>query len=215
MAVKPADLPAVLDYILNRAPVAELEVVAKALERRRQDAGRYEGLGGLSPAAMAERMAGSINQGIEGSMDSLRRTVRKYVEDIIRRQAPEASDLEVAALLDHYVGQAEAAVLGQSGSANSAPADGSPPGLVDYDGGDVTAGLPPDAVMMMVRDFADYSLGLMPPSRQKELWDWMPRWQDKYWISFDPQLKSLIKARLENRLAEDAFWQAVFSILGL
>jgi hypothetical protein len=211
MAAKPADLPAVLDFILNRAQPAELEVIAKALERRRQDAGRYEGLGGLNPAAMAERMAGSINQGIEGSMDSLRRTVRNYVEDIIRRQAPEASDDEVAALLDHYVGQAEAAVLGQAGGAP----DGGAPGLVDYDGGNVTSGLPPDAVMLMVRDFADYSLGLMPPSRQKELWDWMPRWQDKYWTSFDPQLKSLLKARLENRLAEDAFWQAVFSILGL
>jgi len=75
--------------------------------------------------------------------------------------------------------------------------------------------LPPEAVAMMVRDFVDYSLGLMPPSRQRELWEGLDAWQDKYWQAFSPELRAFVKARLEGRLAEDEFWSAVFSLLGL
>ncbi len=68
---------------------------------------------------------------------------------------------------------------------------------------------------MMLRDFTEYSLGLMAPSKQKELWDWMPRWQDMYWESFPAPIKNLVKARLEGRMEEEEFWKAALSILGL
>jgi hypothetical protein len=68
---------------------------------------------------------------------------------------------------------------------------------------------------MMIRDFVDYSLGMMPPSKQQELWERMPDWQNLYWKTFSPEMKAFIKARLEGRLQEDEFWSAVFSILGL
>lgn len=217
----PADtgLKAVLDYILNRADAAELDVIAKALERRRQDMARFAGLGGLNPGAMAERMAASINEGIQGSMESLRRTVRNYVEEIIRRNAPEASEAEISALLDHYVGQAEASVLAgqdraaKAGYPDSQPGSARQAGLVDYDGGYQESALPPAALVLMVREFHDYSLGLMPPSKQKELWDAMPRWQEQYWDAFPSELKALIKGRLEDRLTEEEFWRAILSVL--
>jgi hypothetical protein len=211
-------LKVILDFILNRADEAELEVIAKALERRRQDMARFAGMGGLNPGALAERMAASINQGVQGSMDSLRLTVRNYVEQIIRRNAPEASEDQIEELLDHYVGDAEARVLGEQG--NDAPgfvagAGSRTAGLVDYDGGLPDTQLPPEALLLMVRDFYDYSLGLMPPSKQKELWDAMPRWQELYWEAFPAELKALIKARLEERLTEEDFWRAILSLLGL
>jgi hypothetical protein len=55
----------------------------------------------------------------------------------------------------------------------------------------------------------------MPPSRQKALWEQMPRWQDEYWASFSPEIKALVKGYLEGRLDGDSFTTAVLSILGL
>jgi len=195
-------LQAVLEFILNKAEPAEFEVILKACERRRKDLGRYARLGGMNPAMMADRMAASINEGVSSSMESLRDTVRSYVERIIREHAPEAGDDEVEALLRHYLPDPPATT------------DPSGPGTGLYDE-DKADRLPPDALVMMVRDFTDYSLGLMPPSKQKELWDWMPDWQDKYWSAFPPEIKAFVKARLEGRLDDEDFWGATLGFLGL
>ena len=196
-------LEAVLNYILNRADAGEFEVILKACERRRKDMGRYARLGGMNPSMMADKMAASINEGVASSMDSLRDTVRSYVERIIREHAPEAGDAEVAALLKHYLPEAQSA------------AERSDQAATGLYGGEETGQLPPDALVMMIRDFTDFSLGLMPPSKQKELWDWMPDWQNMYWSAFPPEIKAFVKARLEDRLEDDAFWSAVLSFLGL
>lgn len=195
-------LQAVLGFILNQADPAEFEVILKACERRRQDMGRYARLGGMNPSMMADKMAASINEGVASSIESLRDTVRSYVERIIREQAPEAGDEEVEALLRHYLPDPPDAKAPPGGTA----------GLYADDEADH---LPPDALVMMIRDFTDYSLGLMPPSKQKELWDWLPDWQDKYWSAFPPEIKAFVKARLENRLDDEDFWGASLGFLGL
>jgi hypothetical protein len=195
-------LQAVLDFILNRAAPAEFEVILKACERRRQDMGRYARLGGMNPSMMADRMAASINEGVASSVESLRDTVRSYVERIIREHAPEAGDAEVAALLRHYLPDPPADQASPGGAS----------GLYDED----EAGqLPSDALVMMIRDFMEYSLGLMPPSKQKDLRDWMTDWQDKYWSAFPPEIKAFVKARLEGRLGDEDFWGAALGFLGL
>lgn len=194
------ELGAVLDYILNKADEAEFDVIVKACERRRQDIGRYAKLGGMSPGALAGQMADTVNQGLSVSMDSIRQTVRGFVVDLIRQEAPEASEEDIAKLLEHYLPDRETEAS-QSGS----------PGLVDVD----AARLPPEAMAVMAEEFLSYSLGGMPPSQQKELWDALPDWQDKYWESFAPALKALIKARIEGRLDDDQFWKAALTTLGL
>jgi hypothetical protein len=70
-------------------------------------------------------------------------------------------------------------------------------------------------MLSMIRDFVEYSTGAMPPSKQKELWDWMSNWKDNYWNAFPDSLKSLIKALLEKRIDADEFWKVVLSMLGL
>jgi hypothetical protein len=204
-------LQAVLDFILNRAEPAEFEVVLKACERRRQDMGRYAKLGGMNPATMADRMAASINEGVASSIESLRDTVRSYVERIIREQAPEAGEAEVAALLRHYIPDPPATRSNPPGGTGLQSAGGET-GLYDTEKAER---LPPEALVMMIRDFTDYSLGLMPPSRQKELWDWIADWQDKYWSAFPPELKAFVKARLEGKLDDEDFWGATLGFLGL
>ncbi len=199
-AMAKEELGGILDYILNKADEAEFEVIVKACERRRQDIGRYAKLGGMSPGALAGQLADTVNQGLSVSMDGIRQTVRGFVVDLIRQEAPEASEAEIAKLLEHY--------LPERGAQPSQPGA---PGLVDVD----AARLPPEAVAVMAEEFLSYSLGGMPPSQQKELWDSLPDWQDKYWESFAPALKALIKARIEGRLDDDQFWKAALTTLGL
>lgn len=188
------DLRDVLDYILNRASEREFEAIAKACERRRRDQGRFASLGGLNPSALAGRMAASVQDGVEASMDGLRTTVRDYVARIVRQKEPGASDADIEALLD-------ACLPDRSGN-------GPPPP-------DPSEAMPPEALAIMVRDFTEYSLGFMPPSKQAELWERVPEWQAKYWEVFPPAIKAFTKARLEGRLGEDEFWSAVLSALGL
>lgn len=206
-------LEAILHYILNEADDAELEVISKALERRKQDATRYAALGGFNPGAMAERMSASINQSLNESLESIRETVRDYVAEIIRKNAPDITDEELSVLLDHYVGYAEAEKAQHAGVNTSEMHTAHEIGVVDYDA--QRTGLPPEAMLSMVRDFVEYSTGAMPPSKQKELWDWMASWKDNYWKVFPDTIKALIKALLEGRLDADEFWRAVVSFLGL
>lgn len=190
------ELQAVLEYILNQASEREFDVILKACERRQRDMGRYARLGGLNPAALAGKMAASVQEGVSSSMDGLRNTVRDYVARIVRQKEPGASDEQIEALLDQCLPDRSSA------GAAEQPADQG-------------ADLPPEAMAMMIRDFTEYSLELMPPSKQAALWEQLPRWQDMYWAAFPPEIKAFIKARLENRMDEEDFWSAVLSVLGL
>jgi hypothetical protein len=234
--VADSSLHSVLDYILNRASPAEFEVIIKACERRRKDIGQYTRLGGMNPNTFATQLAASVNAGVDASLGSLRGTVRSYVERLIREHAPQAGEAEIAALLDYYVpdrGAAESQqVRGAAGdrstgdrAARAAAGDRSAGDRAaraaagDRSTGDratrAAAGLPPPAVVMMVRDFMDFSLGSMLPSRQQELWEWMHDWKERYWSAFAPEIRTLVKARLEDRLDDERFWKALLSFLGL
>jgi len=50
---------------------------------------------------------------------------------------------------------------------------------------------------------------------EQELWEGLPEGKGHYWKSFSPEIKGFVKARLEDRLDEEAFWSAVFSVLGI
>jgi hypothetical protein len=199
-----SELQAVVDYILNKAGPGEFEVIIKACERRRHDMGKYAGLGGLNPGALAGKMAASVQEGLSSSNEGLRDSVRGYVARLVRQKEPDTSDEQIEAMLEQVLPD-------RSSSTNSSGFAGG----ANESRHDLSAELPPEAVMMMVRDFCDYSLGLMPPSKQQELWEGIPQWQDQYWKVFPPEIKAFVKARLEDRLQEDEFWSAVFSVLGL
>lgn len=141
------DLELVLDYILNKADPKEFEVIAKACERRARDLKAFESLGGEGPGAMARRMAGELERGVGATMENVRGTVRGFVEEIVRKNAPEITEEQLRALLDEY-----------------AP----PPGAKRRSRDEGTS-LPPAALLDMASSFVDYARGAMPPSRQSEL----------------------------------------------
>lgn len=185
------ELEFVLDFILNKADAGEFEVIAKACQRRGRDIKAFESLGGEGPGAMARRMAGELQSSVGATMESVRGTVRGFVADIIRKNAPEVSDEQLAALLDEY-----------------AP----PPGA---ERAAAASSLPPQALLGMVRSFVEYSRGAMAPSRQRELWESSPSWKDEYWAAFPPEVKALVKAYLEGAIDDEVFGSAVLTVLGL
>ncbi len=185
------ELEFILDYILNKADASEFEVIAKACQRRGRDMKAFESLGGEGPGAMARRMAGELEKGVGATMESVRGTVRGFVKDIIRKNAPEVTDEQLEALLEEYAPQ---------------------PGARRKE---AASPLPPEALLGMATAFVEYSRGAMPPSRQRELWESNPRWQDEYWAAFPAEIKTLVKAYIEGRLDADSFGAALLSILSL
>jgi len=185
------ELEFILDYILNKADASEFEVISKACQRRGKDFKVFESLGGEGPASMARRLAGELQNGVGATMEGMRSTVRGFVADIIRKNAPEIGEEELEKLLDEY-----------------APPPGSGKKASE-------SRLPPEALLGMVSSFVEYSRGAMPPSRQRELWEANPRWQDEYWAAFTPELKALVKAFLEGRIDDSTFGSGVLSVLGL
>lgn len=187
------NLRSVLDYILNKATEDEFEAITKACERRRRDISLFASLGGVNPGQAAKNTAEIVESSMGASMDGIRDMVRGFVADIIRKNAPEVTEGQLDELLASYVPDPRIRKA-------------SPPG---------ESRVPPEALLSMVKDFTDYSLGLMAPSAQQSLWERMPRWQEEYWQSFPPELKAFIKAFLESRIDAPTFWSAVYSVLGL
>ena len=139
------ELEFILDYILNKAEAAEFEVIAKACERRGRDIKAFESLGGEGPAAMARRMAGELQQNVGATMESVRGTVRGFVEDIVRKNAPEISEEQLSALLEEYAPTHGASPKGGA-------AKGERRGAV---GGKAGSPLPPEALLGMATSFVE------------------------------------------------------------
>jgi len=200
MLMSRKELEIVLDYILNKADASEFEVIAEACQRRGRDLKAFASLGGEGPNAMARRLALELQTGVGATMENVQGTVRAFVAEIVRKNAPEVTEEQLAALLDEY-----------------APPMRSPSGerLADERRKKAVSPLPPDALLGMVSSFLEYSRGAMAPSRQRELWEASPRWQDEYWAAFPQEAKALIKAYLEGKMSDDTFGSAILSVLGL
>jgi hypothetical protein len=190
--VSRSELTAVLDFILNRADEPEFEVIRKACERRMKDGGAFASLGASSSTVLARRMAENAQSMMGASMEGIRDMTRGFVEGIIRKNEPNLSDEEVDRLLDHFVAPEGAEPKKQGPSP-----------------------FPPEMLLSMARDFVSYSEQTMPPSRQQELWDRMPRWQDEYWAAFPAEIKAIMKAYLEGKIDAETFTTALLSILGI
>lgn len=218
--MRKAELPEVLDYILNRASEAEFEVIRKACERRQDDLGRFARVGGMNPNGLAARMADTMNDSLAKTMDGMRRSVRSYVAQIIRREAPEISDEELAALVDMSI-PADRAGNGAASGRESAAGSPGGEGLVDRDARGGRAGaagageLPPEALAVMAEEYLRCSLGAMTGPERQALWDEMGDWQAAYWRAFPPALKALIQGRLDGKMDDERFWAAALGALGL
>ncbi len=117
----------VVDFILNQATENDLEVIQAALKRR-VEGGEAKGAAGINPARMARLTAAKIKKQVGFSLDQIRQTVRGFVTEIIRKDAPELTDTQVQKLL-------ESLMPGETEESTPAAGEESPRGAAERAGG--------------------------------------------------------------------------------
>jgi len=187
----------IVEYILNVADPADLEVIEAALAKRQNDK-RSAPVMGLNPAKMAAGTTDSVNAQLENTKASVKKMVSEFAAEIIRRNAPELEEHQVNELLREFM--PESAGGGQRKKAGKTPAGDS---------------LPPGMIIQMVRQFVEYSEGAMSPSEQIQLETSIPDWKTRFWNSFPGQLQKLISLYLNGDIDRERFYAHVYDLLGL
>ncbi len=225
--MKDLELYDVLDYILNRADSSELVAVRAALRKResseRNDPGRPPGGGalGMDVRRVASSTAEEIQTRIGASRDEIRGMVARMVRRVLRREAPELSEEQIRELLDEWIpGGTEDRPAARS------PPDASPDGPSERDettratvapsaDGSSRSELPAEALLAMIRQFVEYSLGSMAVREEMDLVEQIPDWQRRYWEAFPQVVRRLISLLIKGTIGGDEFWEGIDDALEL
>lgn len=186
----------VLEFILNRASSAELEVIAEAVKRR-QSPGK--GLGGINPRGMAENVAKTVEQQLGGMLD-VQVISRQIVTDLIRQKEPNISDKELEVLLDTWL----------PGTARTRRDARQPAEQAEQRREQGQERAAPDVLVAMISQYVSARQGTLPRQEQDKL---PKNWQSQYWESFPDKIRGLIREHLNGRLNEVEFWDSVISSL--
>jgi len=183
----------VLDFILNHATDAEIEVILSSIKKRFKD---REGKGamGLKVGDLARETARQLQDQIGFSMEGIRGQVREMMARIIHQNAPELSEEDVQSLITEWLSPA-----------------GDPSGDRQQGGG--SGNLPGDVVLDMARQFIEYSTGVMPASQYASLSSSIPDWEKRYWESFPGEIKRLITLYLKGVIDLESCWEDIKTIL--
>ena len=189
----------IVDFILNKAEKPELEVIRSALRKREGGDPSEEGATfGQKIGKMSREMSESVSEQVGVSEDQIRSTIRGFVTDMIRREAPELRDAQVEELLDEWVPDPRTA--GRKGSRPK--------------GGPGTA-IPPDALLTMIRQFVAHGTGKMTVAEETDLSAAVPGWQKRYWERFSQVSRKLISLYVKGIMNERDFWDGIYDEIGL
>ncbi|GHV86682.1 hypothetical protein AGMMS50230_22900 [Spirochaetia bacterium] len=170
------ELVRVMDFILNRCDEQAIEAVSAAVVRRRRELTMFGGSANLpDPKKMAREISGQINVG--ASIEGLRETVRDMAVRMIRKEAPELNDDQIAELTSAWI---------PGGSAKRSK---------DSD-------LPPEMLLEMTNQFVAFSTGTLPLAEENKLRREMGAWPERYWKAFPGVLKLIIKDYLDGEINE-------------
>ena len=177
------ELVTILDYILNRCDEASIEVLAAAVVRRRRDLAMFGGAVNIpDPKHMAKDLSSQIKTSISSGVNGLRQSIREMAVQIIKQEAPDLGDEQIAELTDAWIPD---------------------PGK---NSGDSSASkLPRDILASMIDQFVSFSRGTMRDSDDKQLRAELGDWQKRYWEAFPPVIRSIIKDYLEETIGENDF----------
>ncbi len=222
-----AQLMDVLDYILNSAGLREIDALSAAVERRRKDLASLSGMNTLDPQRFARGMAEAVQESIDGSMEGMRRSFRQFAADLIRKEAPELSEEQMAELVEAWIPDrpTRPGARGKAGDSSDLPpapqfrgADASgavgggsrPAGLARKG---LVNGIPAEAMLEMARQFVAYSAGRMTLADESALRDAVSDWTALYWKKFPEPLRGLIRDYLAGGFPEEAFERELGSLL--
>ena len=174
----------VVDYIINSADDAAVEVIIAALKKRGE---RRVNFAGINPDALAHQMAGQLQGQMGFSLENIRAMVRDMVVKIIRKEAPELDDSQVETLLEAWVPE------------HPKPLELPP--------------LPRDVVLQMIKQFMSYSTGTMSMTELEQLERDIPGWKEKYLSRMPEAARGLIKYTLEGNMSLDEFWNEIDGLI--
>ncbi len=211
---KPSEFMAVLDYILNRSTIREIDALETAVERRRKDLASSSGVISLDPARAARSMSETVRTSINGSMDGIRKTFREFAIKTIRQEAPELTDDQMRDLVDSWIPEemsvdTKGRVASSSGDLDGIPLErASGRGQNQYIGlakKGLINGIPCEAMYAMICQFVEYSAGNMPLAEEASLREAVGDWTSVYWKKFPREIKALIKEFLSGSLTGAEF----------
>lgn len=199
----------VLDYVLNRCSLREIDALEAAVERRRKDLASSTGIISLDPARAARQMSGSVQNSINQSMDSIRNTFREFAANMIRKEAPELTQEQMEELIDSWIPEhmaIDATGKVSASSDTSGPENGPAEAATSarYTGlarKGLVNGIPPDAMYEMICQFVSYSTGSMALSDEASLREAVGDWTTVFWKKFPREIQELIKKFLEGTLS--------------
>jgi hypothetical protein len=174
-----------MDYILNRCDEKSIDAVAAAVVRRRRDLAMFGGAANLpDPKKMAKELSGQINTG--ANMKGLRDAVRDMAVKIIRREAPELNEEQIAGLTAAWIPDR-----------NSRSEDN----------------LPPDMLLEMVDQFVSFSTGSLSNAEDNKLRKEMGAWPERYWKAFPEVVKLIVKDYLDGEINEKEYRSKIAAAL--
>lgn len=179
------ELVRVMDFILNRCDEKAIEAVAAAVVRRRRELAMFGGMSNLpDPKKMARELSSQINAG--ASVEGMRETIRNMAVKIIRQEAPELTDEQIAELTAAWV---------PDRSASSGP------------------NLPPDMLLEMIDQFVSFSTGGMKEAENNKLRADLGAWPQRYWTAFPDVIKLIVKDYLNGEMDEKAYRSKIAAAL--
>ncbi len=198
-----AELVKTLDYILNRCGAAEIEAVAAAVVRRKRDLSMFGDAGVMDPARWAKKAAEDLAGSAGASLKAVRSTVRGLAAEMLRKEAPELDDDQIAELLGAWVPDPAS-----DGGRVSGGAAGQSAGIVDVDGeapSDRPSRIPPDVLLAMAEQFVAYSSGAMAKAEESALRRELGDWPERYWRSFPGGVRAVVTEYLKGTSDQQSF----------
>lgn len=192
----------IIDFILNQAEPRELDVIRAALRRREEDqVGPEMGAGPQSLSGnigkMAQDMAAQVRDQIGASKDQIRDTVRQFVRELIKKEAPGLDEGQIQGLMDEWVPTGGIA-------ANANPQRDAK-----------SQSLQPEVLLTMIQQFVSFSTGALTVSEEASLKEAIPDWQRKYWEQFSGTTRKMTTLFLKGVIGESEYWDGVYDELGL
>ena len=183
-----SELVRVMDYILNRCDEKSIEAISAAVVRRRRELTMFGNSANMpDPRKMAKEISGQINMG--ASIDGMRETVRNMAVRIIRQEAPELTDAQVAELTAAWIPDSRY---------RSSESD-----------------LPSGMLLEMIDQFVSFSSGTMDSADDKKLRNEIGAWPERYWKAFPEVVKIIIKDYLNGEINEKAYRSKIAAALSL
>jgi hypothetical protein len=183
------ELVRVMDYILNRCDEKGIDAIAAAVVRRRRELAMFGGSANLpDPKRMARELSDQIN--VSANIDGLREEIRKMAVRIIRQEAPELNDDQIAQLTSAWI-------PGPGSAANNA------------------AHIPEDMLLEMTDQFVRFSTGTMSEAEDKKMRAEMGQWTTRFWKAFPEVVKLIIKDYLDGEINEGEYRSKLAAALAM